>query len=372
MTIGIPSEFTFLKSNITNVAINSKGDLCVLGDREGCLSLYNSSGVIERELDNGTKDNNLMCLAFHNDDKIICGYEDGTLKITDLFGKPFHFKGKHDNQTITVLCFINNILFCSGDDTGIIKVWDLSQSRCIKEYEAHLDIINDIRYEPTKNMIYSVASDSTITKFSLNKMEILDHSEYIEKEETDLTSLEIIENNLIVATIDGKLDIYKTTNLYTPEKSINLKKKSKNVDTISHINKISYTNNIILCTMNRFITLVDISDVLNLSNIKFELKDITDQVEQCYYLMKESESDYEIVLIKSTFENIYLAKIKVVNTTSQTSSDNSESNSDESDKELSSSSQSSSSENPGKETLKNNKKRKRNTRADEEFYSGML
>ncbi|WVR03194.1 hypothetical protein IAU60_000185 [Kwoniella sp. DSM 27419] len=68
----------------------------------------------------------------------------------------------HEVPINRVFC-VNENLLASGDDDGIIKLWDPRQPEAIRSYNQHFDYISDFTYFEDKRQLVSTSGDGTLS-----------------------------------------------------------------------------------------------------------------------------------------------------------------------------------------------------------------
>jgi WD40 repeat protein len=82
----------------------------------------------------------------HDGSTLFMGSKDCTISAYDLARACVSgtMSNAHDTA-ISCLRVIDENILVSGDDDGLIKVWDLRQARCVHELNEHSDFISDIQ-----------------------------------------------------------------------------------------------------------------------------------------------------------------------------------------------------------------------------------
>ncbi|CAI9110431.1 OLC1v1010447C1 [Oldenlandia corymbosa var. corymbosa] len=95
----------------------------------------------------------------------------------------------------------------SGDDDGVIKVWDTRQRSCCNTFEAHEDYISDITFASDSMKLIGTSGDGTLSVCNLRSNKIQTRSEFSEDE---LLSVVIMKNGrkVICGTQSGTLLLY--------------------------------------------------------------------------------------------------------------------------------------------------------------------
>lgn len=76
-------------------------------------------------------------------------------------GKVFQKWVDCHEDTINTVAWINSFVFCTGDDSGIIKAWDTRQSKASKEFTTHEDYISSLLAIDQK-FVVSTSGDGTL------------------------------------------------------------------------------------------------------------------------------------------------------------------------------------------------------------------
>ncbi|WVQ94264.1 hypothetical protein IAU59_001343 [Kwoniella sp. CBS 9459] len=92
-------------------------------------------------------------------------------------------EGAHDVPINRVFC-VNENLIASGDDDGIIKLWDPRQPEALRSYNQHFDYISDFTYFEDKRQLVSTSGDGylSVTDIRSNKPQPLSVSDDQEDE----------------------------------------------------------------------------------------------------------------------------------------------------------------------------------------------
>ncbi|KAI6015196.1 WD40-repeat-containing domain protein [Pisolithus orientalis] len=103
-------------------------------------------------------------------------------------------------------------MFCTGDDDGVIKLWDPRQLQEIRQYVHHFDFISDFLWLENKRQLISTSGDGTLSVIDVRgrKTEPLAQSE---DQEDELLSVVTIRNGskVVVGTQLGILSIFNAT-----------------------------------------------------------------------------------------------------------------------------------------------------------------
>lgn len=100
-------------------------------------------------------------------------------------------------------------LLCTGDDEGVIKLWDPRQRECIRTYKQHFDYITDFLWLKDTKQLVATSGDGTLSVMDVRskKVEAAAHSE---DQEDELLSVALIRGGakVVVGTQLGILSIF--------------------------------------------------------------------------------------------------------------------------------------------------------------------
>ncbi|KAF8352082.1 WD40-repeat-containing domain protein [Amanita rubescens] len=100
-------------------------------------------------------------------------------------------------------------LICTGDDDGVIKLWDPRQRDCLRAYTQHFDYITDFLWLGDKKQLVATSGDGSLSVMDVRskKLEPLAHSE---DQEDELLSIVAIrgDTKAVVGTQLGVLSIF--------------------------------------------------------------------------------------------------------------------------------------------------------------------
>ncbi|TFL03891.1 WD40-repeat-containing domain protein [Pterulicium gracile] len=100
-------------------------------------------------------------------------------------------------------------MFATGDDDGVIKLWDPRQSECIRSHNHHFDFISDFLYLEDKKHLISSSADGTLSVLDVRSKKAEPYAQS-EDQEDELLSLLPIKGGakVVVGTQQGVLSIF--------------------------------------------------------------------------------------------------------------------------------------------------------------------
>jgi WD40 repeat protein len=105
----------------------------------------------------------VSCLAYSPDTKSLAsGGYDKTVCLWDLASKSLYRALEH-RKCITAVCWNSDSSFLfSGDEKGVIRLWNVITGHCIKTISEHTDQILAFSFNPNKDILASSSLDGTI------------------------------------------------------------------------------------------------------------------------------------------------------------------------------------------------------------------
>eukprot|EP00158_Paraphelidium_tribonemae_P003113 Partr_v1_DN25892_c2_g1_i2_m2977 putative WD repeatcontaining protein len=102
---------------------------------------------------------------------------------------------------------IHENLFATGDDEGIVKIWDSRSMKQIRKYHDNEDYISDFAYNADKRTLLAAGGDGYLSVFDIRKKELLARSDNMDCE---IFSVEIIKygRKALVGMENGVIGVF--------------------------------------------------------------------------------------------------------------------------------------------------------------------
>ncbi|CDH52970.1 hypothetical protein RO3G_08588 [Lichtheimia corymbifera JMRC:FSU:9682] len=112
----------------------------------------------------------------------------------------------HDAPLNALLCLNENIL-ATGDDDGVIKLWDNRKQDAVMVYKEHEDFIADMTYRPDKRTLVVAGGDGYLSTWDIRKPDVAAMSDNMEDE---LLSVKLLKNGekAVVGSQEGILSLW--------------------------------------------------------------------------------------------------------------------------------------------------------------------
>ncbi|KAJ2960557.1 hypothetical protein NQZ79_g4139 [Umbelopsis isabellina] len=98
-------------------------------------------------------------------------------------------------------------MLATGDDAGVIKLWDNRSQKCTMTYTEHDDFIADMTYQKDKKTLIAVGGDGFLSTWDIRKPNVAAMSDCMDDE---LLSVELVKNGkkAVVGSQDGVLSLW--------------------------------------------------------------------------------------------------------------------------------------------------------------------
>lgn len=116
------------------------------------------------------------------------------------------------SEAINALKGIDSHVVATGDDAGVVKLWDIRQRKVVMIYKENDDFISDFAVFPNNNnMIIAASADERISVFDIRKKKPIKVSD---RQEDELLCVATVKNGkkAVVGTQDGVLSIFSYNN----------------------------------------------------------------------------------------------------------------------------------------------------------------
>lgn len=109
---------------------------------------------------------------------------------------------------VNTLECIDAAVLASGDDDGVIKLWDVRQREAIGTFETHGDFISDFTYSPDNNSLVASSGDGSISVYDLGTRKLIAQSE--DDADDELLSVAVLKNGkkVVCGSQEGVVFIY--------------------------------------------------------------------------------------------------------------------------------------------------------------------
>eukprot|EP00288_Rhodomonas_lens_P015959 CAMPEP_0177708220 /NCGR_PEP_ID=MMETSP0484_2-20121128/10165_1 /TAXON_ID=354590 /ORGANISM="Rhodomonas lens, Strain RHODO" /LENGTH=375 /DNA_ID=CAMNT_0019219779 /DNA_START=11 /DNA_END=1138 /DNA_ORIENTATION=- len=122
-------------------------------------------------------------------------------------GRPSGILAQAHEAAICSLLVIEETMLASGDDDGVVKLWDLRQQRCVHELNEHEDFISDMVLADDNKTLLCAGGDGYLSVWNRRSGKLLAMSDQMEDE---FLSLAIIKSGrkVVCGTQSGSLAIF--------------------------------------------------------------------------------------------------------------------------------------------------------------------
>lgn len=137
---------------------------------------------------------------------------DQSWKIIDVEGGDIvHYHVNAHNEPINKLCVLNDNVFLTGDDDGVVKLWDSRTNSSFSEsmtWDAHSDQITDFESAEDGHTVLSTGGDAVLCVYDIRNQQNFYKSD---DQESELHSLKIMKNGRRVycGSQEGPMVIFK-------------------------------------------------------------------------------------------------------------------------------------------------------------------
>lgn len=199
-----------LSEFITDICFHPEEDLIALATITGDIHLYkyaNEENTHLKTIEVHTK----ACrdVEFTEDGKaLLTGSKDKTIMITDMETEKLkQFYDFAHEDAINKLLVIDENLFCSGDDSGTVKLWDSRTKDAVFALKEFEDSVLSMLTNDDKKLLLVCSADGYLTTLNLSARKLFVQSEPYEEELTCMGTFRG-DSKLIVGTSKGRLYTY--------------------------------------------------------------------------------------------------------------------------------------------------------------------
>lgn len=207
-----PDLRTSLNCMVTDISFHPNEELIAMSDIEGEITCY-KYGNEENELLHTLNHHKKSCraLTFNHDgallfsaskDKSVVITDTETMKVTQSFCKA------HSSPIYSLLCMDANI-WASGDDDGVVKVWDKRRSvqKPVAEFKEMDEFVSSMITDSGSRLLVCTSGEGTLTAFNTRRKKMEGQSE-VYPSEMNCAGLIRQETKVIAGLGNGNMYIF--------------------------------------------------------------------------------------------------------------------------------------------------------------------
>ncbi|KAJ3296719.1 WD domain repeat-containing protein 55 [Rhizoclosmatium sp. JEL0117] len=152
-------------------------------------------------------------VEFSDDGKeLYSGGKDKSFQILDTStGKPILKKAAAHDDPINALSPLDPHIVVTGDEGGVVKIWDTRERKLAMKYSVNEDFISDFAYVSEKSTLLATSADGRLSVFDIRKKKPIRVSD---NQEDELLSVVLVKDTkkAVVGSEDGILSIFSWDN----------------------------------------------------------------------------------------------------------------------------------------------------------------
>ncbi|KAK9688493.1 WD domain repeat-containing protein 55 [Basidiobolus ranarum] len=194
MTEEAQPESLQLESQVFSLAFHPSQDIVATGLITGDVHCYRY-GLEKNEHIYSGKYHKKSCrtIEFSHDGKMLySGSRDKSIQGLDIETQQVTFiKAKAHEEPINTMLTLNERYLATGDDAGVVKLWDMRKQGEALMWHENSDFISKITYVPEKKTMVVAGGDGCLSIFDIRKTEAVAVSE---NQDDELLSVQVIKN----------------------------------------------------------------------------------------------------------------------------------------------------------------------------------
>ena len=215
----VPPEIA-CADQIFDLSFHPGGEYLACGLIDGAVELWKYGlDANEKVFSSNPHQGSCRGLQFNSDGSVLYSISsDGCLRGIDGVGKEtFKIENAHPSS-INKMSILDTNLLSTGDDNGIVNIWDVRQSgqTPIMSWNVHTDFISGFAYNNDRNTLLSTSGDATLTAYDMKKGSSINNKgelsgyERSDDQEAELNCCVIIKNGkkIVCGTHEGVLLVF--------------------------------------------------------------------------------------------------------------------------------------------------------------------
>ncbi|KAG1171189.1 hypothetical protein G6F70_006834 [Rhizopus microsporus] len=203
-------EPLLFEDNIFHLDLHPSNDIVVTGMINGRIKCYQYGLEGHKHLwTSKTFKKSCRGVSFSLDGKNVFGISrDRSIQILDTeTGQTIRTRQNTHESPINSLLIINENMSATGDDQGVIKIWDSRKDEAVMTYTEHEDYISQMTYSYSNKTLIAVGGDGYLSTWDIRKPDVVAMSDQMEDE---LLSIALMKNDkkAVVGTQEGVLTLW--------------------------------------------------------------------------------------------------------------------------------------------------------------------
>ncbi|RYG63635.1 hypothetical protein EON64_15530, partial [archaeon] len=196
---------------VFSLDFHPNGGYLAAGLVDGSVELwrYSSDEKNSRVLNFQTHMQSCRALAFNaGGDALISASSDKSWRVCDSQGKVITEAIDAHAAALNRLCLIDENTIATGDDNGVVKLWDLrAPQKSTVSWDVHTDFVSDLLYHEDSYQVFSSSGDTTLGVCDIRHQKNFYKSD---DQESELTCLQLLRHGkkLFCGTQEGVLLIF--------------------------------------------------------------------------------------------------------------------------------------------------------------------
>lgn len=206
----------YLDDHIMDVKFSPNANVLALGQITGEVKIYGYNEEATKQMLTFTyHTESVRQVVFSPDGNILyTSSTDGSIGVISNGKLEGRLPGAHPSPINSLIHIENSVILGSGDDDGMIKIWDLRQAvnggknqGCVMKFTEHEGTIMDMKINDEGNMLVSASNDGHLGVFDLRMNKLYAMSDNFEE---DLNALVITkyQKKVLVSTSEGIINVF--------------------------------------------------------------------------------------------------------------------------------------------------------------------
>ncbi len=193
------------KEQVFDVAFHPQYDLLAAGIIDGSVELWHHNdgstdptiSPVKHKLNKKIHYHTSSCRGIEftsSGDKLYSISADKSWNVIDVNGQLTSSNNNAHNAAINKLLILNENFIATGDDTGVVKLWDSRQNStsAVMSWDAHTDFVADFDFCEETHTLVSVSGDATLCSYDIRNQK---HFYRSDDQESELHCVRIIKDN---------------------------------------------------------------------------------------------------------------------------------------------------------------------------------